>query len=318
MRAANGHHPHHRLMLQFLAKRDLGLIGRNCMSNSRGRDNGAAAPLAPQLEAWRCGAVLSSVAGIVKMPRDTEIAAASRRTRAPGKTRAAVKSRGGAKASAFDARAAGAALKVLRGEAAGWNAPILNLIAAQEDDPFKTLIGCILSLRTKDQTTALAAPRLFALADTPQRMLGLELGDLEKAIYPVGFYRTKARVIRDICRDLIARFGGRVPDRIDDLLTLKGVGRKTANLVVTQAFHKPGICVDTHVHRISNRWGLVRTKTPEQTEAALRQVLPRRHWIEYNGWLVAFGQTVCQPVSPFCSRCPLVRRCPKLGVVRSR
>jgi endonuclease III len=218
----------------------------------------------------------------------------------------------------FTPRDAGAAIKALRREAPGWNAPILNLISAEEDDPFKTLIGCILSLRTKDQTTAVAAARLFALADTPQRMLELKPAALEKAIYPVGFYRTKTLVILDICRDLIARFDGRVPDRIDALLTLKGVGRKTANLVVTQAFHKPGICVDTHVHRISNRWGLVRTKTPEDTEAALRKVLPRRYWIEYNGLLVAFGQTICQPISPFCSRCSLVGRCPKTGVVRSR
>ena len=218
----------------------------------------------------------------------------------------------------FTARATGAALKRLRPESVHWNAPILNLIAAQEDDPFKTLIGCILSLRTKDQTTALAAARLFALADNPERMLALEAERLEKAIYPVGFYRNKTRVIRDICRDLIARFEGRVPNRIDDLLTLNGVGRKTANLVVTQAFRKPGICVDTHVHRISNRWGLVRTKEPDETETALRQVLPRRHWIEFNGLLVAFGQTICQPVSPFCSRCPLTRQCPRIGVTRSR
>lgn len=218
----------------------------------------------------------------------------------------------------FTARATGAALKVLRRESAQWNAPILNLIAAQEDDPFKTLIGCILSLRTKDQTTAVAAARLFALADNPERMLALEVERLEKAIYPVGFYRNKTGVIRDICRDLIGRFGGQVPDRIDHLLTLNGVGRKTANLVVTQAFRKPGICVDTHVHRISNRWGLVQTRTPDETEAALRKVLPRRYWIEFNGLLVAFGQTICQPVSPFCSRCPLAGRCPRIGVVRSR
>ena len=222
------------------------------------------------------------------------------------------------KAPTFNARATGAALKILRRAAAGWNAPILNLISAEEEDPFKTLIGCILSLRTKDQTTAIAAARLFAIAGDAPAMLQLKSEELEKAIYPVGFYRTKARVIRDICRDLISRFEGRVPDRIDALLTLKGVGRKTANLVVTQAFRKPGICVDTHVHRISNRWGLVRTTTPEQTEAALRQVLPRRYWIEYNGLLVAFGQTICQPVSPHCSRCPLARRCPRIGVRHSR
>ena len=248
------------------------------------------------------------------MPLDVETSAGSATAKGPA-LRKPRKQRGPVP---FTARATGAALKRLRPESVQWNAPILNLIAAQEDDPFKTLIGCILSLRTKDQTTAVAAARLFALADNPERMLALEVERLEKAIYPVGFYRNKTRVIRDICRDLIARFEGRVPDRIDDLLTLNGVGRKTANLVVTQAFRKPGICVDTHVHRISNRWGLVRTKAPDESEAALRKVLPRRHWIEFNGLLVAFGQTICQPVSPFCSRCPLARQCPRIGVTRSR
>jgi endonuclease III len=252
------------------------------------------------------------------MPPDTDIA--SPKIRGAARVKRARRARPGLKAAVpvFNARAAGAALKVLRREAPQWNAPILNLISAEEDDPFKTLIGCILSLRTKDQTTAVAAPRLFALADTPQRMLELTPAALEKAIYPVGFYRTKTAVIRDICRNLMERFGGQVPDKIDALLTLKGVGRKTANLVVTQAFHKPGICVDTHVHRISNRWGLVRTRTPEHTEAALRKVLPRRYWIEYNGLLVAFGQSICQPVSPFCSKCSLAVRCPRIGVDRSR
>ena len=218
----------------------------------------------------------------------------------------------------FTARSVGPALKILRREAPGWNAPILNLIAEEEDDPFKTLIGCILSLRTRDETTAVAASRLFALADSPEKMLALPIGELEPAIYPVGFYRTKTRSIRQICSDLLDKFGGRVPDKIDALLKLPGVGRKTANLVVTQAFRKPGICVDTHVHRISNRWGLVRSTTPDKTEAALRNVLPRRYWIEFNGLLVAFGQTICQPVSPLCSRCPLLGRCPRIGVTRSR
>jgi endonuclease III len=251
------------------------------------------------------------------MSPDTDIAA-PRVSKTPGRRPDAAKPRGKASMPRFNPRATGAALKVLRRESARWNAPILNLISAEEDDPFKTLIGCILSLRTKDSTTAVAAARLFALADNPQRMLGLAPADLEKAIFPVGFYRTKTKVIRDICRDLIDRFDSQVPDRIDALLTLKGVGRKTANLVVTQAFHKPGICVDTHVHRISNRWGLVRTRTPEETEAALRKVLPRRYWVEYNGLLVAFGQTICQPVSPLCSQCSLAPRCPRIGVMRSR
>jgi len=209
-------------------------------------------------------------------------------------------------------------LRILRREAPAWKAPILTLISEERKDPFLTLIGCILSLRTKDETTAAAAGRLFARADTPDAMLALALRTLERLIYPVGFYRTKARVIRGICRDLIEKFGGAVPDTIDDLLELKGVGRKTANLVVTEAFGKPGICVDTHVHRISNRWGLVETKTPEKTETALREVLPRRHWIGYNALLVAFGQTICQPTSPWCSRCPIAGACPRIGVVHSR
>ncbi len=212
----------------------------------------------------------------------------------------------------------GRVLRILRRAAPQWDAPVLTLMTAEKRDPFLTLVGCILSLRTKDETTAIAAPRLFEHARTPAAMLELSPATIERLIYPVGFYRTKARVIRDICRDLIARFGGGVPDEIDQLLTLKGVGRKTANLVVTEAFRKPGICVDTHVHRISNRWGLVRTKTPDHSEAALRKVLPRRYWIEYNGLLVAFGQTLCQPVSPWCSRCPVAHLCPRIGVTRSR
>jgi endonuclease III len=220
--------------------------------------------------------------------------------------------------SPVDRRTVGRMLKLLRREAKGWNAPVMALEAAENHDPFRTLIGCILSLRTRDETTAEAAPRLFAQAATPQTMLDLGEHAIAKLIYPVGFYRTKAGVIIGICRDLIARFGGGVPDSIDALLTLKGVGRKTANLVVTQAYSKPGICVDTHVHRISNRWGLVRTRTPDETEAALRAALPRRYWIEYNSLVVAFGQTICQPLSPWCSRCPVGHLCPRIGVTRAR
>jgi endonuclease III len=194
----------------------------------------------------------------------------------------------------------------------------MALEATEHGDPFRVLIGCILSLRTRDETTAEAAPRLFAAAAAPRAMLALGEDAIAKLIYPVGFYRTKAAVIVGICRELIRRFDSRVPDSIDALLTLKGVGRKTANLVVTQAYGKPGICVDTHVHRISNRWGLVRTRTPAETEAALRTALPRRYWIEYNTLLVAFGQTICQPLSPRCSRCPAARMCPRRGVTRAR
>jgi endonuclease III len=217
-----------------------------------------------------------------------------------------------------DRRTVGRLLKLLRHAAKGWSAPVMALEAAEHGDPFRVLIGCILSLRTRDETTAEAAPRLFAEASTPQAMLNLGEDAIARLIYPVGFYRTKAAVIVGICRELIAHFGARVPDSIDALLTLKGVGRKTANLVVTQAYGKPGICVDTHVHRISNRWGLVRTRTPDETETALRAALPRRYWIEYNSLLVAFGQTICQPLSPWCSRCPAAHLCPRLGVTRAR
>jgi endonuclease III len=191
-------------------------------------------------------------------------------------------------------------------------------VAERTHDPFRVLIACILSLRTQDATTGPAADRLFALADTPAAMLRLTAPTIARAIYPVGFYRTKARVIRGICRDLLGRFGGRVPEDIDALLTLDGVGRKTANLVVTMGYGKPGICVDTHVHRISNRLGYVRTRTPGETEMALRARLPRRYWIGYNDLLVSFGQNVCTPLSPRCSICPARALCRRVGVTTSR
>lgn len=180
------------------------------------------------------------------------------------------------------------------------------------------LISCVLSLRTRDETTGPAAQRLFALAATPAGMRQLQPADIERAIYPVGFYRTKTRAILEICAALVERFGGKVPNDLDALLTLRGVGRKTANLVLTQGFHAPGICVDTHVHRISNRWGYVRTKDPHATEMALRRKLPRQYWIAYNDLLVAFGQTLCMPISPWCSRCPVAAYCPQRGVTRHR
>jgi len=192
------------------------------------------------------------------------------------------------------------------------------VVADDTGDPFRVLIACILSLRTQDTTTGPAAQRLFALADTPKDLLTLSPRTIERAIYPVGFYRTKARVVLGIARDLLEHFAGRVPDDIDALLTLNGVGRKTANLVVTMGYNKPGICVDTHVHRISNRLGYVRTRSPEETEMALRAKLPRRFWIDYNDLLVGFGQNVCTPISPHCSRCPVRALCRRVGVTSSR
>ncbi len=195
-----------------------------------------------------------------------------------------------------------------------WKEPVLGVVARETRDPFRVLIACLLSLRTTDRTTTEASQRLFRLAGTPERMRALSLNTVEKAIYPVGFYRTKAKQIRAICQSLLHDFGGRVPETIDELLTLKGVGRKTANLVVTVGYHKPGICVDIHVHRISNRWGYVRTATPEATEFALRKKLPKQYWITWNDWLVPFGQNLCRPVSPFCNQCPVSAYCKRVGV----
>ena len=209
-------------------------------------------------------------------------------------------------------------IRRLRRTAPRWNPTAITVIASERRDPFRVLVACILSLRTQDTTTGPASERLFALAATPEEMLRLTPRQIERAIYPVGFYRTKARMLLGLSRDLLARFGGKVPDDIDALLTLKGVGRKTANLVVTIGYRKPGICVDTHVHRISNRLGYVRTRTPEETEMALRARLPRRYWIGYNDLLVTFGQNLCTPISPKCSVCPVRALCRRVGVTSSR
>ncbi len=199
-----------------------------------------------------------------------------------------------------------------------WDPTAVGTLARRTRDPFRVLISCLISLRTKDEVTGEASARLFRLARTPRAMAALSAARIADVIYPAGFYRTKGRTIRELSRTLLTRHGGRVPDDLETLLTLKGVGRKTANLVITLGFDKPGICVDTHVHRIDNRLGIVRTKTPEQTEFALRKVLPQRYWISYNDLLVRFGQNICLPVSPLCSRCPAYDLCPRIGVTRHR
>jgi endonuclease-3 len=185
-------------------------------------------------------------------------------------------------------------------------------------DPFRLLVACVISLRTKDEVTAAASARLFAVASTPERVAALRRERIARLIFPAGFYNTKAKQIQAIARLIAAEHEGRVPPDRDVLLTFPGVGRKTANLVLGLGFGIPAICVDTHVHRISNRLGMVRTTTPEETEHALENVLPKRLWIEINDLLVTFGQNVCQPVSPWCSRCPVAPRCPRLGVTRHR
>ena len=196
--------------------------------------------------------------------------------------------------------------------------PSVTLVGKRWQDPFLVLISCLLSLRTKDETTLPASERLFRLARTPQDLVRLKRSDVERAIYPVGFYRTKARTIQRISQDILERFNGAVPGTLEELLSLKGVGRKTANLVLTEGFHVPAICVDTHVHRISNRFGYVKTADPHQTEWALRKKLPKPYWGDYNALLVTWGQNICKPVSPLCSRCPVNRLCARAGVTKSR
>ncbi len=206
---------------------------------------------------------------------------------------------------------------ILKRENKKYIVPIVTIVSMTKS-PFMVLISCLLSLRTKDKVTAEASNRLFKLADNPEKMLGLSIKNIEKAIYPVGFYKTKAKRIKEICRVLLDDYEGVVPNEIDELLKLKGVGRKTANLTVTLGYGKLGICVDTHVHRISNRLGLVKTKTPEQTEFALRKKLPQKHWLIYNDLLVTYGQNLCVPVSPWCSKCRIFKYCKRVGVKKSR
>jgi endonuclease III len=206
----------------------------------------------------------------------------------------------------------------MRAATASGKLPSVSEIARRDRDPFRILVSTLLSLRTKDDVTEAASARLFALADTPRTLSRLATRTIARAIYPVGFYRTKARTVRDISRRLDDEYRGEVPDTIDELLTFKGVGRKTAALVVSLGFGKDAICVDTHVHRISNRLGWVATRTPAETEQALMRVLPRRRWIVANEIMVAFGQRVCTPLSPRCSTCPVAARCRRVGVERHR
>jgi endonuclease-3 len=209
-------------------------------------------------------------------------------------------------------------LRRLQKEYPSWQAPVISFIAQNGGSPFKILISTILSLRTKDQTTMAASQRLYALAPNLEALDRLDAKTIESLIYPVGFYRTKSANIKKICRILLEEYKGSVPADLDLLLALPGVGRKTANLVITLGFGIPGVCVDTHVHRISNRWDFVNTETPEQTEMAIRKKLPEKHWIRYNDVLVAFGQTICKPVSPLCSSCPVEDLCVKRFVQKHR
>jgi endonuclease III len=205
-------------------------------------------------------------------------------------------------------------IEILREEYKGWQTPAVTIVAQCNGSPFKVLISCIISLRTKDDVTAQASARIFERAQTPATMAELSADEISHLIYPAGFYRTKAEQIALLSRRLVEEYHGTVPDDLDTLLKFKGIGRKTANLVMTLGFGKAGICVDTHVHRICNRLGYVSTKKPDETELVLRSQLPSEYWIEINNLLVAFGQNHCYPVSPRCSNCKLADICDRIAV----
>jgi endonuclease-3 len=200
----------------------------------------------------------------------------------------------------------------------GYEEPSLTEISRQTRDPFQVLVSCVLSLRTRDETTRQASRRLFSLARTPGRMRELSPRVVEKAIFPVGFYRTKARNILEICDLLLAHHEGKVPDTLEGLLELPGVGRKTANIVMVYGFRRPGLPIDTHCHRIPNRIGWIKTRSPEETEQVLRASLPKRYWMTFNDLFVQFGQNVCKPIGPRCGECVIEKFCEKRSVKRIR
>jgi endonuclease III len=208
-------------------------------------------------------------------------------------------------------------IRILEKEIKRFKTPIVTEFSYTHD-PYKVLISCLLSLRTKDDVTAKASYRLFKVADVPEKMIKLNEKKIRELIYPVGFYKTKARRIIEISETIISNYNGKVPDEIDELLNLKGVGRKTANLVVSLGYDKPGICVDTHVHRISNRLGWVKTKTPYETEFALRKLIPVKYWSLINELFVRYGQNLCRPISPHCSICKIRKYCKRIDVGKSR
>ena len=197
--------------------------------------------------------------------------------------------------------------------------PAVEKIAEEsQEDPFEVLISTMLSAQTRDPVTAAASARLFRVARTPRTMARLTTKRIEKLIYPVSFYRHKAKHVRQTCRILVERYGGRVPGTMEELLTLPGVGRKTANLVLILSFRSlKNICVDTHVHRISNRLGWVQTRTPDETEQALYKATDNRWWPYINLYLVTWGQNVCRPVYPRCGACVIHEHCPRIGVERT-
>jgi len=212
--------------------------------------------------------------------------------------------------------------QILKKELKKYNAPIEskeNMWDEIIDTPFTTLISCILSLRTKDEVTDKASVRLLKKYNTPEKILKLSEKEIQKLIYPVGFYITKSKRIKEISKTLIEKYDSKVPDDFNELLKLNGVGRKTANIVMVYGHRQPGyLPIDTHCHRIPNRIGWIKTKTPEETEKQLKKILPKKYWNDFNYLFVKFGQTICVPVSPYCSKCPIEKNCKKINVKKSR
>lgn len=209
-------------------------------------------------------------------------------------------------------------IEILEEEFKSWKVPVVTLIALQSKDPFKVLLSTIISLRTKDEVTIGSSKRLFKILKKPNDIKNITIKKIEKAIYPTGFYKRKAIQIKKICERLVLDFNQIVPNDINILLTFEGVGRKTANLVLSDGFQIPAMCVDTHVHRISNRFGFIKTKNPNESEIELRKKLNKKYWNRYNTLLVAFGQTLCRPISPHCSKCSVRKYCKRIGVVKFR
>ena len=206
---------------------------------------------------------------------------------------------------------------ILKKHVKDYKVPVVDLIEIQTNDPFKVLVATILSARTKDETTVKVCERLFSKVKDFRDFNNLKQSEVEELIYPVGFYKTKAKHLKELPKAL-EEFNSKVPSEIDELLKLPGVGRKTANLVRSVAFKKDGLCVDVHVHRIFNRLGYIKTKSPFETEMKLREKLPKKYWEKINSLLVAFGQNLCRPISPWCSRCPIIKYCNQVGVEKKR
>lgn len=210
-------------------------------------------------------------------------------------------------------------IRILRKAIGKYPLPLCNQIKLEYGKkPFLILVGCLLSLRAKDATIIHVCRQLFKIAQTPKEILSIPQPKLKKILFKTGFYKTKTKTLREVCKNLLEKHKGKVPNTLEELLSIKGIGRKTANLVLGLGYGIPGICVDTHVHRISNRLGIIKTKTPKETEEALKKILPKKYWIEWNNLIVTWGQNICTPISPWCSKCAIKSYCKRIDVKKSR